>query len=35
MQERFCKLVGKVLKMWERFNRREKVGKLSKFQERF
>ena len=35
MQERFCKFVGKVLKMWERFYRREKVGKLSKFQERF
>jgi hypothetical protein len=34
MQERFCKLVGKVLKLWERFYNREKVGKLSKFQER-
>jgi hypothetical protein len=34
MQERFCKVVGKVLKLWERFYRREKVGKVSKFQER-
>ena len=35
MQKRFCKLVGKVLKKWERFYHREKVGKVSKFQERF
>ena len=34
MQERFCKVVGKVLKLWERLYRREKVGKVSKFQER-
>ena len=34
MQERFYKVVGKVLKLWERFYRREKVGKVSKFQER-
>ena len=34
MQERFCKVVGKVLKLWERFYHREKVGKISKFQER-
>ena len=34
MQERFCKVVGKVLKLWERFYSREKVGKVSKFQER-
>ena len=34
MQERFCKVVGKVLKFWERFYCREKVGKVSKFQER-
>ena len=31
----FCKLVGKVLKLWERFYHREKVVKVSKFQERF
>ena len=31
MQERFCKLVGKVLELWERFYHREKVGKVSKF----
>ena len=35
MQERFCKVVGKVLKLWERLYCREKVGKVSKFQERF
>ena len=35
MHERFCKLLGKVLKLWERFYHREKVGKVSKFQERF
>ena len=34
MQERFYKVVGKVLKFWERLYRREKVGKASKFQER-
>ena len=34
MQERFFNLVGKVLKLWERFYHREKVGKVSKFQER-
>ena len=34
MQEGFWKLVGKVLKLWERFYHREKVGKVSKFQER-
>ena len=34
MQERFYKSVGKVLKLWERFYRREKVGKVLKFQER-
>ena len=34
MQERFYKVVGKVLKLWERLYRREKVGKVSKFQER-
>ena len=34
MQERFCKVVGKVLKLWERLYRREIVGKVSKFQER-
>ena len=34
MQGSFCKVVGKVLKLWERFYRREKVGKVSKFQER-
>jgi hypothetical protein len=34
MQESFCKVVGKVLKLWERFYCREKVGKVSKFQER-
>jgi hypothetical protein len=34
MQERICKVVGKVLKLWERFYCREKVGKVSKFQER-
>ena len=28
------KVLGKVLKLWERFYRREKVGKVSKFQER-
>ena len=33
MQERFCKVVGKVLKLWERLYCREKVGKVSKFQE--
>ena len=33
-QERFCKVVGKILKLWERFYCREKVGKVSKFQER-
>ena len=27
--------MGKVLKLWERFYRREKVGKVSKFKERF
>ena len=36
MQKRgFCKLVEKVLRYRERFYRREKVGKVSKFQERF
>ena len=34
MQERFYKVVGKVLNLWERLYRREKVGKVSKFQER-
>ena len=34
MQERFCEIVGKVLKLWERFCRREKAGKVSEFQER-
>ena len=34
MQERFRKDVGKVLKLCERFYCREKVGKVSKFQER-
>ena len=34
MQERFYKVVGKVLKLWERLYRREKVGKVSKVQER-
>ena len=34
MQERFFKVVGKVLKFWERFCCREKVGKVSEFQER-
>ena len=34
MQERFYKVVGKVLKLWERLYHREKVGKVSKFQER-
>ena len=34
MQERFCKTVGKVFKFWERFYGREKVGKVSNFQER-
>ena len=34
MQESFCKVVGKVLKLWERFYHKEKVGKVSKFQER-
>ena len=34
MQERFYKVVGKVLKLWESLYRREKVGKVSKFQER-
>ena len=34
MQERFHKVVGKVLKLWERLYHREKVGKVSKFQER-
>ena len=34
MQERFCKVVGKVLKLWESLYRREKVGKVSKFLER-
>ena len=34
MQERFYKVVGKVLKLWERLYCREKVGKVSKFQER-
>ena len=34
MHERFYKVVGKVLKLWERLYRREKVGKVSKFQER-
>ena len=34
MQERFCKVMGKVLELWERFYPREKVGKVSKFQER-
>ena len=31
IQKRFGKLVGKVLKSWESFYHREKVGKLSKF----
>ena len=35
MQERICKVVGKVLKLWERFGYREKVGKVLTFQERF
>ena len=34
MHERFWKVVGKVLKLWERLYHREKVGKVSKFQER-
>ena len=34
MQERFYKVVGKVLELWERLYCREKVGKVSKFQER-
>ena len=34
MQERFYKVVGKVLELWERLYHREKVGKVSKFQER-
>ena len=34
MQERFYKVVGKVLNLWERLYSREKVGKVSKFQER-
>ena len=34
MQERFYKVLGKVLKLWERLYHREKVGKVSKFQER-
>jgi hypothetical protein len=34
MQERFYKVVGKVLNLWERLYHREKVGKVSKFQER-
>ena len=34
MKEMFCKVVGKVLKFWERFYCREKVGKVSNFQER-
>ena len=34
MQERFYKVVGKVLKLWERLYCREEVGKVSKFQER-
>ena len=34
MHERFYKVVGKVLKLWERLYCREKVGKVSKFQER-
>ena len=33
MQERFHKFVGKVIKLWERFYWREKVGKVSKLQE--
>ena len=33
-QERFYKVVGKVFKLWERLYHREKVGKVSKFQER-
>ena len=35
MKERFWKLVGKVLELWERFYCREKVGKVLKFQESF
>ena len=35
MQERLWKVLGKVLKLWERFCCREKVGKVLKFQERF
>ena len=34
MQERFFKVMRKVLKLWERFYCREKVGKVSKLQER-
>ena len=34
MHERFYKVVGKVLKLWERLYLREKVGKVLKFQER-
>ena len=34
MQERFYKVVGKVLELWERLYCRKKVGKVSKFQER-
>ena len=34
MQERFCKVMGKVLELWERLYCREKVEKISKFQER-
>ena len=29
MQERFCKLLSKVLKLWKRFNQKEKVEKDS------
>ena len=29
MQEKFYKVVGKVLNLWERLYRREKVGKVS------
>ena len=34
MEERFYIVVGKVLNLWERLYCREKVGKVSKFQER-
>ena len=34
MQERLYKVAGKVLNLWERLYRSEKVGKVSKFQER-